>query len=73
VIGVCIMMRWIFAGAVVVSAVVGGAAAARGVSLIVSGFYLRTKQFAGKRKQASLREVGPEMLYVTLIAERPLR
>jgi uncharacterized membrane protein HdeD (DUF308 family) len=31
------MMRWVFAGAVVVSAVVGVAAAARGVSLILSG------------------------------------
>ena len=36
------MMRWVFAGAVVVSAVVGIAAAARGVSLILSGIYQRT-------------------------------
>jgi uncharacterized membrane protein HdeD (DUF308 family) len=36
------MMRWIFAGAVVVSAVVGVAAAARGVSLILSGIHERT-------------------------------
>lgn len=36
------MMRWVFAGAVVVSAVVGVAAAARGVSLILSGIYQRT-------------------------------
>ena len=37
VIGVAMMM-WVFAGAVLVSAVVGIAAAARGVSLILSGF-----------------------------------
>jgi uncharacterized membrane protein HdeD (DUF308 family) len=36
------MMRWAFAGAVVVSAVVGVAAAARGISLIVSGIHERT-------------------------------
>ena len=36
------MMRWVFAGAVVVSAVVGVAAAARGVSLTLSGIYQRT-------------------------------
>lgn len=36
------MMRWVFAGAVVVSAVVGVAAAARGVSLILSGIHQRT-------------------------------
>ncbi len=36
------MMRWVFAGAVLVSAVVGIAAAARGVSLIVSGIHERT-------------------------------
>jgi len=36
------MMRWAFAGAVVVSAVVGVAAAARGISLIVSGIRERT-------------------------------
>jgi uncharacterized membrane protein HdeD (DUF308 family) len=36
------MMRWVFAGAVVVSAVVGVAAAARGVSLILSGIHERT-------------------------------
>ena len=33
------MMKWFFAGAVLVSAVVGVAAAARGVSLIVGGIY----------------------------------
>lgn len=36
------MMRWVFGGAVVVSTVVGVAAAARGVSLILSGIYQRT-------------------------------
>jgi hypothetical protein len=41
VIGVA-MMRWVFGGAVLVSAVVGVAAAARGVSLIVSGIHERT-------------------------------
>jgi Short repeat of unknown function (DUF308) len=33
------MMRWVFAGAVLISAIVGIAAAARGVSLIVSGIH----------------------------------
>jgi uncharacterized membrane protein HdeD (DUF308 family) len=36
------MMRWVFGGAVLVSAVVGIAAAARGVSLILSGIHERT-------------------------------
>ena len=36
------MMRWVFAGAVVVTAIVGVAAAARGVSLILSGICQRT-------------------------------
>lgn len=40
VIGVA-MMRWVFGGAVLVGAVVGVAAAARGVSLIVSGIHER--------------------------------
>jgi hypothetical protein len=34
-------MRWAFAGAVVVTAVVGVAAEARGISLIVSGIHER--------------------------------
>ena len=42
------MMKWAFAGAVVVSAVVGIAAAARGVSLIMSGISERSHQFDGK-------------------------
>ena len=33
------LMRWVFAGAVLISAIVGIAAAARGVSLIVSGVH----------------------------------
>ena len=40
------MMRWVFAGAAVVTAVVGVAAAARGVSLILSGIYERTNLVA---------------------------
>lgn len=40
-IGVC-MMKWVFAGAMLVSAVVGIAAAARGISLIITGFHERT-------------------------------
>lgn len=42
------MMKWAFAGAVVVSAFVGIAAAARGVSLIMSGLSERSHQFGGK-------------------------
>lgn len=39
------LMRWVFVGAVVISALVGVAAAARGVSPIVSGIYERAHQF----------------------------
>jgi uncharacterized membrane protein HdeD (DUF308 family) len=49
------MMKWAFAGAVVVSAVVGIAAAARGVSLIMSGIAERSHQFGGKGKQVIRR------------------
>ncbi len=42
------MMKWVFAGAVVVSAVVGVAAAARGVSLIVNGIHERNHQVTDK-------------------------
>ena len=52
------MMRWVFTGAVVVSAVVGLAAAARGVSLIVSGIHERTEQFAGRGKPEIGREAA---------------
>jgi uncharacterized membrane protein HdeD (DUF308 family) len=41
VIGVA-MMRWVFGGAVLVTAIVGVGAAARGISLIVSGIHERT-------------------------------
>ncbi len=44
------MMRWVFAGAVVVSAVVGVAAAARGVSLILSGISQRTNLTTGENR-----------------------
>ncbi len=36
------MMKWVFAGAVLVTAVVGVASAARGVTLILSGLHQRT-------------------------------
>jgi uncharacterized membrane protein HdeD (DUF308 family) len=52
VIGACVMKR-AFAGAVVVSAVVGIAAAARGISLIMSGISERSHQFDGKGNQAA--------------------
>jgi uncharacterized membrane protein HdeD (DUF308 family) len=41
VIGVA-MMRWVFGGAVLITAIVGVAAAARGISVIVSGIHERT-------------------------------
>jgi uncharacterized membrane protein HdeD (DUF308 family) len=37
------MMKWVFAGAVLVTAVVGVASAARGVTLILSGLHQRTE------------------------------
>jgi uncharacterized membrane protein HdeD (DUF308 family) len=40
------IMTWVFAGAVVISAVVGIAAAARGVSLILSGIRQRKNQLS---------------------------
>ena len=48
------MMRWVYAGAVAVSAVVGIAAAARGVSLIAKGISARTNRLSLKRE----RETG---------------
>lgn len=45
------MMKWAFAGAVVVSAVVGIAAAARGVSLIMTGISERARQFDERGKR----------------------
>ena len=41
------MMKWAFAGAVLVSVVVGIAAVARGVSLITTGISERSHQFGG--------------------------
>jgi len=52
------MMKWAFAGAVVISAVVGIAAAARGVSLIMRGISERSHQFVGKEKQAIRRNTA---------------
>jgi uncharacterized membrane protein HdeD (DUF308 family) len=52
------MMRWVFAGAVAVSAVVGVAAAARGISLIVSGIHERTHQFSGRGEPATGRRAA---------------
>jgi uncharacterized membrane protein HdeD (DUF308 family) len=57
VIGVA-MMKWVYAGAVVASAVIGVAAAARGVSLILNGINQRSKQSDGSRKQAVNREAA---------------
>jgi uncharacterized membrane protein HdeD (DUF308 family) len=47
------MMRWVFTGAVLVSALVGIAAAARGVSLIMSGVRERAHQFDERRNLAT--------------------
>ena len=44
------VMKWAFAGALLVSAVVGIAAAARGVCLIVSGIRERTSHYDGERE-----------------------
>jgi uncharacterized membrane protein HdeD (DUF308 family) len=52
------MMKWVYAGAVAASAVIGVAAAVRGVSLILSGIRQRSKQFDGSRKQAIKREAA---------------
>jgi uncharacterized membrane protein HdeD (DUF308 family) len=47
------MMKWVFTGAVLVSVLVGIAAAARGVSLIMSGIRERANQFSEKGKPAA--------------------
>ena len=52
------IMTWVFAGAVVISAVIGIAAAARGVSLILSGFHQRKNQFIDSRKRAIERDAA---------------
>jgi uncharacterized membrane protein HdeD (DUF308 family) len=44
------LMRWVFAGAIIISALVGIAAAARGFSLIVTGVSERTEQFRVRQK-----------------------
>jgi uncharacterized membrane protein HdeD (DUF308 family) len=44
------MVRWVFGGAVLISAVVGVAAAARGVSLIVSGIHERAGLMVNARR-----------------------
>ena len=57
VIGVA-MMNWVYVGAVAASAVIGVAAAARGISLILSGIRERSKQFDKGGKQAIKREAA---------------
>ena len=52
------MMRWVLAGAVVVSAVIGIAAAVRGISLIVSGMHERTHPFRGKMKRVITQDAA---------------
>jgi uncharacterized membrane protein HdeD (DUF308 family) len=45
------LQRWVFAGAILISALVGIVAAARGFSLIVTGVSERTEQLRVKQKQ----------------------
>jgi hypothetical protein len=52
VIGIC-MMKWVFTGAVLVAALVGFAAAARGISLIMSGIRERAYQLNDSRRLAT--------------------
>jgi uncharacterized membrane protein HdeD (DUF308 family) len=47
------MMRWVFTGVVLVNVLVGIAAAARGVSLIISGIRERANELNDKRKLAT--------------------
>jgi uncharacterized membrane protein HdeD (DUF308 family) len=49
------VMKWAFAGAVVVSALAGVATAARGVSLILSGISERSHPFDGQETGSRLR------------------
>jgi uncharacterized membrane protein HdeD (DUF308 family) len=51
------MMIWVFAGAVVASAIVGVAAAARGVSLMISAF---TREPIGWKNRATVSGELPE-------------
>jgi uncharacterized membrane protein HdeD (DUF308 family) len=52
------MMKWAFAGAVLVSAVVGVAAAARGVSLIMSGISERSCQLEERGQRVIRRDAA---------------
>ena len=52
------MMRWVFPGAVLVSVIVGIAAAARGVSLIISGIRERANQLDQGRRLATGRRAA---------------
>jgi uncharacterized membrane protein HdeD (DUF308 family) len=52
------IMTWVFAGAVVISAVIGVAAAARGISLILSGIHQRKNQFIDSGKRAIERDAA---------------
>lgn len=52
------LMRWVFVGAIVISAVVGIAAAARGISLIIIGVSERLHQPDGTGKQAMSQDAA---------------
>ena len=52
------LMRWVFVGAIVISALVGIAAAARGISLIIIGVSERLHQPDGTGKQAMGRDAA---------------
>jgi uncharacterized membrane protein HdeD (DUF308 family) len=52
------LMRWVFVGAIVVSALVGIAAAARGISLIMMGFSRRLREEDRSEKQVAGRSAA---------------
>ncbi len=52
------IMTWVFAGAVVISAVIGVGAAARGISLILSGIHQRKDQSIDSSKRAIERDAA---------------
>ena len=52
------MMRWAFAGAVVVIALVGIAATVRGVSLIMNGISERSREVDERRKRVMRRDAA---------------
>ncbi|HTS04685.1 MAG TPA: DUF308 domain-containing protein [Candidatus Eisenbacteria bacterium] len=52
------LMRWVFVGAIVISALVGIAAAARGISLIIIGVSERLHEPDGTGKQAMRRDAA---------------